>query len=100
MEHTFMVLLLEIKKDEGFKDYIRQALKDHAPDDNERNRIEQVKEEMQQLYCQLYDSVEEGEKHDGDPNKIKAITDEIVELQNRLMNLRTENKRVMKRKKT
>lgn len=79
-----MTLLQEMKNDEVVKGDIRQALKDHAPDDNERNRIEQVKEEMQQLYYQLYDTVEEGEKHGGDPNQIKTITDQIVQLQNQI----------------
>ena len=39
---------------------------------------------MQQLYQQLYDEVDEGERHGGDPNKIKGITDQIVELQNQV----------------
>jgi len=80
----FMALLQEMKNNEGVNDDIRQAFKDHAPDDDERKRIEQVKEEMQQLYYQLYDTVEEGEKHGGDPSQIKAITDQIVELQNQI----------------
>ncbi|MGM0792443.1 MAG: recombinase family protein [Bacillota bacterium] len=84
IEHTFMALLQEMKKDEGFKDDIRQALKDHAPDGNERKRIEQVKEDMQQQYYKLYETVDEGEKHGGDPKQIKTITDQIVELQNQI----------------
>lgn len=84
IEHTFMVLLQEMKKENGFRANIKQALKTQAPDDNERNRIEQVKEEMQQLYYQLYDTVEEGEKHGGDPTQIKEITDKIVLLQNQI----------------
>ncbi|PAV28368.1 hypothetical protein CIL05_17195 [Virgibacillus profundi] len=39
---------------------------------------------MQQLYQQLYDEVEEGERHGGDPNKIKGITNKIVDLQNQV----------------
>ncbi|WP_227888517.1 hypothetical protein [Cytobacillus oceanisediminis] len=39
---------------------------------------------MQQLYYQLYNTVEDGEKHGGDPNQIKTIMDQIVELQNQI----------------
>lgn len=81
IEHRFMTLLQEIKMTEGYRDKMKQAFRNTVPDENERKRIEQVRDDMQQLYQQLYDEVDEGERHGGDPNKIKAITDQIVELQ-------------------
>lgn len=99
IEHTFMSLLQEIKEDDGVKGDIRQALKDHAPDGNKRKRIELVKEEMQQLYYQLYDTVEEGEKHGGDPNQIKAITDQIVELQNQIYEFEDKGQKCLEAEK-
>lgn len=40
---------------------------------------------MQHIIFRLYDTVKEGEKHGVDPNKVKTITDEIVELQNQIL---------------
>lgn len=84
IEHTFMALLQEMKKDDGFRDNIKLALKGLIPNDNERKQIEKVKEDMQQLYYKLYDMVKEGEQQVGDPTQIKEITDQIVLLQNQI----------------
>ncbi|ADC49346.1 putative conjugative transposon recombinase [Alkalihalophilus pseudofirmus OF4] len=84
IEHTFMALLQEMKKDDGFRDNIRQALKELIPNESERKQLEQVKEDMQQLYYKLYDTVEEGEQQGGDPTQIKEITGQIVFLQNQI----------------
>lgn len=84
IEHRFMAMLQEMKTTEGFKEKIMQAFNGIIPTEFERKRIEQVKEDMQLLYHELYDVVDEGDKHGGDPNKIKEITDQIVELQNQI----------------
>ncbi|MED4448783.1 MAG: recombinase family protein [Bacillota bacterium] len=84
IEHRFMTLLQELKMTKGFKDEINQTYNRLLPNKDERKRIEQVRDDMQQHYHQLYDEVDEGERHGGDPNRIKGITDKIVDLQNQV----------------
>ncbi len=84
IEHTFMALLQEMKKDDGFKTEVKQAFEKLIPNETEQKKIKQVEEEMQQLHQKLYQAVEDGEVNGGDPAQIKGITDQIVALQNQL----------------
>lgn len=84
IEHTFMTMLQEMKLDEGFETKVKQAVDRLKPSADVLKNIEEVKEKMQQLYYDLYDTVDEGDKHGGDPQKIKQITDQIVAHQNQI----------------
>lgn len=96
IEHRFMTLLQEMKMTEGYQDKMKQAFRNTVPDENERKLIGQVRNDMQQLYQQLYDEVDEGERHGGNPNKIKAITDQIVELQNQVYDYEDREQQCLK----
>ncbi|MED1601746.1 recombinase family protein [Alkalihalophilus marmarensis] len=84
IEHTFMSILQEMKNDEELYARLKETLKNLQPTETEKFQIEEVKAKMQQLYHELYDTVEEGEKLGGDPNQIKRITDQIVAHQNQI----------------
>lgn len=84
IEHTFMTMLQEMRLDEGFESKVQQSMEKLKPSAEELKSIESIKEEMQNLYHDLYDTVEEGDKHGGDPNQIKQITDQIVACQNQI----------------
>lgn len=84
IEHTFMVMLQEMKTSEGLEARFKQTIESLKPTEKKRFEIEKAKEDMHQLYQELYDTVEEGEKLGGDPNQIKHMTDQIVTHQNKI----------------
>ncbi|MEQ6389268.1 recombinase zinc beta ribbon domain-containing protein [Bacillaceae bacterium S4-13-58] len=84
IEHTFMVMLQQMKNDENLSNKLKETIEGLNLTETEKVKIGEVKEKMQQLYHQLYEIVEEGEKLGGDPKEIKTITDQIVTLQNQI----------------
>jgi DNA invertase Pin-like site-specific DNA recombinase len=84
IEHTFMTMLLEMRKSEKLTELVNEALEDIDLNPYELKQLEKLEIEIENCYQSLYAIVEDGKKHGEDTKAIKAMTGYIMELHGKI----------------
>ncbi|MGF7185318.1 hypothetical protein GGQ84_001404 [Desulfitispora alkaliphila] len=94
IEHTFMVMLQEMKEPKRLSELVNEALEDIGLKPYEIKQLEWLETEIENCYQNLYATVEEGKKHGEDTEAIKIITDYIMELHGKIRDFEERQEKV------
>lgn len=94
IEHTFMTMLLEMRKSEKLTELVNEALEDIDLNPYELKQLEKLEIEIENCYHSLYAIVEDGKKHGEDTKAIKTTTDYIMELHGKIREFEDRQEKV------